>query len=1090
LQQRQTTLAAWCERIIEGGWLLALVLIPSYFNLLSSRHFEPDKATALRAIVLIMAAAGIVRWLEGSGGGSRQRAGPEDESSNPLAGLWKRFTSIPMAIPVTVYVLVFLMATALSVSPFASFWGSYQRLQGTYTNLSYIAIGALVVLNLRRREQLERLIAVAVLGSLPAVGYGLVQHFQIDPLPWRGDVVTRVASTMGNSIFVAAYLIMVLPFALYKAIAAFHEARKAPATERAGADFGWAAAYLLLVLGSLAIAFSAIKFGAVVRTNDLRYWWVYPGSLFVAFGLYLTPTLRLHSSDRFQIRALIPGIVALLYMLAVFMFFAAGEAAGGQQQAAQPGRGGLDWPWWLIGGTLLVIVGNVLFFVLPRRSGPSSALFLRIQAVGMAVVSALIVVTIFFTQSRGPWLGAFASLFIFFTLLLVLAMQRDRALGLGRYQLWRNLLIVEVAGSLAIAAFIVVFNFSNAPVFEQLRSVPYIGRMGRLLETDSGTGLVRRLIWTGDDKAGGAVGLITAEPLRTIVGWGPESMFMAYNRFYPPALAYVEARGASPDRSHQAYLDELVTKGVLGLISYLFVLFSFFALAWRLLRRIDDWPLKVLTLACLSIVVAHSVEGLAGIPIVASLMMLWVTIGVTIVTGALAGQYSLDGAAPVPVEAAPEPTPTASAKDRGGQRSSRRKQGSTRSAPARAPARRSSEANPAGWLVYGIIGVLAVVGAWMLNVDNVYADMRFQQGQVYAETPNAGLQQQITGMTHFLDAVRMEPEQDFYYLSLGRNVMNVVDIRRQLQDGQAQLGQPNPDVRLDDLLRQTDESSLQRFLFSQSLQENMSYAQAVLERAYELSPMNKDHSANLGRLHKFWYSRLTQDPQQLQQSIEWYKRGHEAAPQDIVILNEYAGTLALLGDYTSRQGDAGGAQAYYDEAGQLLDRSKFLDPQYAETDLLIADLARLRGDYAAATDQYVAAIENNPRALDSQFSTIIGTLSEQPDQLRRLLDAYTQASAVTPDDAALYSFIGQLNQQLGDLPAARDAFAQQVQLVPQDINALQQYTLVLSDTQEYQQAAVEAEKLLALLRQQQDEQRATLVEGLVSFFKQRAAAGG
>ncbi len=55
--QRQTTIAVWCERIIEGGWLLALMLIPSYFNLLSSRHFEPDKATTLRAIVLIMAGA-------------------------------------------------------------------------------------------------------------------------------------------------------------------------------------------------------------------------------------------------------------------------------------------------------------------------------------------------------------------------------------------------------------------------------------------------------------------------------------------------------------------------------------------------------------------------------------------------------------------------------------------------------------------------------------------------------------------------------------------------------------------------------------------------------------------------------------------------------------------------------------------------------------------------------------------------------------------------------------------------------------------------------------------------------------------------
>ena len=62
--QRQTTIALWCERIIEAGWLFALVFIPSYFNLLSSRHFEPDKATSLRAIVLIMVAAGILRALE------------------------------------------------------------------------------------------------------------------------------------------------------------------------------------------------------------------------------------------------------------------------------------------------------------------------------------------------------------------------------------------------------------------------------------------------------------------------------------------------------------------------------------------------------------------------------------------------------------------------------------------------------------------------------------------------------------------------------------------------------------------------------------------------------------------------------------------------------------------------------------------------------------------------------------------------------------------------------------------------------------------------------------------------------------------
>ena len=205
--QRQSSIAAWCERVIEGGWLLALVLIPSYFNLLSSRHFEPDKATSLRAIVLMMAAAALILALE--------------SPTPPGAGGWRRFRSIPLALPTALYALVFLIATAASVVPNTSFWGSYQRLQGTYTNLSYMLLATLIVLTLRRREQLERLIAVAVLGSLPAIGYGLVQHFQSDPLPWKGDVISRVASTMGNSIFVAAYLLMIVPFALYRAITAF-----------------------------------------------------------------------------------------------------------------------------------------------------------------------------------------------------------------------------------------------------------------------------------------------------------------------------------------------------------------------------------------------------------------------------------------------------------------------------------------------------------------------------------------------------------------------------------------------------------------------------------------------------------------------------------------------------------------------------------------------------------------------------------------------------------------------------------------------------------------------------------------------------
>ena len=178
----------------------------------------------------------------------------------------------------------------------------------------------MIVLTLRRREQLDRLITVAILGSLPAVGYGLIQHYQIDPLPWKGDVVSRVASTMGNSIFVAAYLIMIVPYAMYRAITVFQEARDiAEPGERS--DFGWAAAYTLLVLGSLAMLFATIKFGAVVRTADLRYWWVYPAALIVVCGLYIVPTLRPHRAERITLGMIWPGILALIFTILLGFFF-------------------------------------------------------------------------------------------------------------------------------------------------------------------------------------------------------------------------------------------------------------------------------------------------------------------------------------------------------------------------------------------------------------------------------------------------------------------------------------------------------------------------------------------------------------------------------------------------------------------------------------------------------------------------------------------------------------------------------------------------------------------------------------------------
>ena len=201
-----TKLSAFCDKVLEIGWLLALIITPLFFNVYSSRVFEPDKLTTLRTVALIMAAVWGVKTIE-------ERVSGQHESELT----WRT----PLVFPTLFVVAVYLLSTLLSVTPRVSLLGSYQRLQGTYTTLAYIVVFLIILQRLRTRAQLDRLITVVILNSLPIALYGFIQHFKLDPLPWGGDVTRRVASNMGNAIFVAAYLIMIIPPTLARIVKAF-----------------------------------------------------------------------------------------------------------------------------------------------------------------------------------------------------------------------------------------------------------------------------------------------------------------------------------------------------------------------------------------------------------------------------------------------------------------------------------------------------------------------------------------------------------------------------------------------------------------------------------------------------------------------------------------------------------------------------------------------------------------------------------------------------------------------------------------------------------------------------------------------------
>jgi tetratricopeptide (TPR) repeat protein len=421
-------LSRFCEGVMEAAWLLGLILTPLFFNIFSSRVFEPDKITLLRSLALLTLAAWLVKLVS--------EGGPRFSAAHSRSATLRGFVRVPLVLPVAGLVVVYLIATIFSVSPQASLWGSYQRLQGTFTTFSYLVLFAAVAGNLRRRAQVERALTVAIISSLPVSLYGIIQHYRLDPLPWGGDTTLRVTANMGNAIFLAAYLIMTAPIALGRVVTSFH---------------------------------------GILTDDDPRQ----------------------------------------------------------------------------------------LPFNVTR-----AALYIFIFSVNL--------VAIWHTGSRGPWLGLLAGFFFFFVLLSL--HWRARALTLGT---------IGLAALLAV--FLGVLNIPSGPL-ENIRQMPGIGRLGQVFETEGGTGRVRVLIWQG------VVELMTPHTpletpdgspdrwnaLRPLIGYGPEALYVAFNRFYPPDLAHYEARNASPDRSHNETFDALAFTGLLGLAVYmaLFVMVFYYALRW------------------------------------------------------------------------------------------------------------------------------------------------------------------------------------------------------------------------------------------------------------------------------------------------------------------------------------------------------------------------------------------------------------------------------------------------------------------------------------------------------------------------------
>ncbi len=164
------------------------------------------------------------------------------EATDILARL-KRIARSPLAIAVTVFVAMFLLACLFGVDPHNSFWSNFERGEGGFQVLHLWIFFALLVALFRTDRDWWKAFGWFMGAGIVMALYGIGAGFQ-----WQGFIGIpftqpsyRLQGTIGNPAYVATYLLFLLAYTIYFFLDAY---RKRP---RAGGAIAIIASFVVLL---------------------------------------------------------------------------------------------------------------------------------------------------------------------------------------------------------------------------------------------------------------------------------------------------------------------------------------------------------------------------------------------------------------------------------------------------------------------------------------------------------------------------------------------------------------------------------------------------------------------------------------------------------------------------------------------------------------------------------------------------------------------------------------------------------------------------------------------------------------------------
>ncbi|MBI2033519.1 MAG: O-antigen ligase family protein [Candidatus Liptonbacteria bacterium] len=138
----------------------------------------------------------------------------------------ERLFSQPLFIAVSIFVLIYLLASIFANDTHAAFWSNYERGEGGFQMIHYYIFFVLLLLAFDKKENWLTVFRFSLAAAILMILYGVAANFSIrgfispyqgniPPTAWGKLTVTRFQGSLGNPAYVAPYLMFTLFYTLY-----------------------------------------------------------------------------------------------------------------------------------------------------------------------------------------------------------------------------------------------------------------------------------------------------------------------------------------------------------------------------------------------------------------------------------------------------------------------------------------------------------------------------------------------------------------------------------------------------------------------------------------------------------------------------------------------------------------------------------------------------------------------------------------------------------------------------------------------------------------------------------------------------------